>query len=298
MKPVDAEEILVSSRCFRQRVNLPATQVAGLAEAELAAALCFEIEPFSGIPRADGRLAWRRVDASDATRAVFDVVQMRASDLAAEGAAARKAKRRVRGVTAEPDAAVGETVDDLPFIPLKQSGGSGRRLWIPWAICGLLVALALAWDFARLRAEASSRGREVAVQRTLQSEKSGLEGQIAAAQREAQALRETRAAAAQAQQNADVLRAAWRTLLAALPRACADEGIVRSVKATGPFAAEVSGVALSADAAARVAARLTEELKPPASAWMVSPGALGASADGGTVVFACMVEFDPQEQFK
>lgn len=296
MGAIRTDEAMVSPACFRQRVNLPSAQVAGLTEEELAAALCFEVEPFSGISRAAGELAWKRVNGTDAVRAIFDVVQIRTTDLAEVLAAAKKEKRVVRAVTAVPE--TGESLEALPWIPAKRARGRRARGWVLWWCVCACVAAGLAWDAWTQRRETATLEREVVLQRRLRDEKDALLAKIARAQQEANALRERRMAETQAQQNAEVLRAAWGLLLEAVPGACADEGVVTGVVATGAFSAQLKGVALSAEAAARIVVRLTEALKSPKSAWVVRPGALGAAADGGTVGFACELVFDPEGQFK
>lgn len=298
MKKILPEEVLATPACFRQRVSLPAAQVAGLAEAELAAALCFEIEPFSGLSQAVSQLAWKQASTAEAARAVFDVVQIRTTDLAAEVAKARQAKRTVKAVTAVPDAALGEALTDLPWIPVKAARAPGGRLFV-CVLVGVLVALgALSWDYAGLRSRERQLLRAVSEQRLLQSEKNRLEAQLQTVRRELQDLQAQRMASARAQQNADVLRSAWRVLLEALTTACRDESVLKEVKARGPYAVHLTGLALSPEAATRTFVRLTDELKPPKSGWRPAPCQLERPAAGGTVVFACDLEFDPEGQFK
>ena len=79
MKKISPDEVLATTACFRQRVNLPAAQVAGLAETELAAALAFECEPFSGIPRSEGEMAWRRLGGEGDARSQPRPLPARAS---------------------------------------------------------------------------------------------------------------------------------------------------------------------------------------------------------------------------
>ena len=298
MKPIRSTEVFTTAACFRQRVNLPAAQVAGLTDEELASALCFEIEPFSGIARSDGQLAWKRAEGGDVTRAVFDVVQIRTRDLQDEVAKQRAAKRSVRAVTAVPDAATGETVERLPWIPLKAAGtGASRLVWLV-GIAGALVVLALGGEYWRLSRNVRNLSREVAAQRVLQAERNQLTAKLTALQREADAIRAARMESARAQQNADVLRAAWRVLLEAVPKACRDESVLKTMTATGAYSAELTGLALSPEAATRTFVRLTEELKPPKSGWRLTPGAIQAPAAGGTVRFECRLAFDPEGQFK
>lgn len=296
MKKISPDEVLATSACFRQRVNLPSAQAVGLAEAELAAALAFECEPFSGIPRADGEIAWRRLGGEDGPRAVFDVVQIRRADAAAETARARKVGRRVRAVTAPP--ASGESVEDLPWIPVRPARALAVRPGAVLTFAALLTAAFLAWDAAALVSRERALSRGVAAGRALQAQKDELQRRIASAKKEVVDLRTRRADEARAQQNADVLRSAWRLMLSSLPAACGDESVLGGITARGAYSSRMTGVALSADAASRTIARLAEALKPPRSGWRVTPGPIGAAAGGGTVEFACDVEFDSEGQFR
>lgn len=298
MKKLSPDQVLTTVAAFRQRVNLPAAQVSGLSDAELASALAFEVEPFSGIPHAESRIAWKRVNAADAARAVFDVVQIRTRDLVEEVAKAKKAKRNVLAVTAPPESAAGETVEDLPWVPVKAGGGISLKLPLLGALAALLALLAMGWHGMSLRTERRRLEAEVAVQLRLQGEKNALESQLSALRRQIDGLRERRMEAERAQQNAEVLRSAWRVLLEAVPRACRDESVLKSVKATGAYSAQLTGLSLSTEAATRTFVRLSEELKPPKSGWRLSPGAVNSPAGGGTVTFECQLDFDPEGQFK
>lgn len=296
MKKISPDEVLATTACFRQRVNLPAAQVAGLAEAELAAALAFECEPFSGIPRSEGEMAWRRLGGEGDARAVFDVVQIRRADAEAEAARARRSGRRVRAVTAAP--ASGESVEDLPWIPVRQSRALAVRSGALMVLAALLVLALIAWDATTLVSRERALSRSVAAGRALQAQKDELQRRLASVQKECADLRLRRADEARAQQNADVLRSAWRLMLAAVPNACGDDSVLGGITAKGAYSARITGVALSADAAARTFARLAEALKPPKSGWRVTPGSIGAAASGGTVEFACDLEFDSEGQFR
>lgn len=299
MKKILPEQVMATSTCFRQRVNLPSAQVADLSDDELLAALAFEIEPFSGIPRADSLIAWKMVGGGETSRRVYDVVQIRKSDLGRVVVEGRKAGKTVRAVTAVPEPTVGETLDTLPWIEVRRGGGLGaKRPFVLLVAVGCLLAGALAWDAFSLSSRESVLTKEVECRRGLQAEKDQLTRKLANIRQDTQHVQESRMAMARAQQNAEVLRAAWQILLAAIPAACQDDAVVKSIKSAGAFSAELSGVALSAEAAGRVCVRLSEALKAPKSAWRVRPGTVGAAAAGGTVGFSCQLDFDPEGQFR
>ena len=131
-----------------------------LAETELAAALAFECEPFSGIPRSEGEMAWRRLGGEGDARAVFDVVQIRRADAEAEAARARRSGRRVRAVTAAP--ASGESIEDLPWVPVRQSRALAVRSGALMALAALLVLALIAWDATTLVSRERALSRALA----------------------------------------------------------------------------------------------------------------------------------------
>lgn len=287
--------VLATPACFRQRVNLPAAQVAGLAEAELATALAFEIEPFSGVPRAEGELAWRACPDPDAARRVFDVVQIRRTDLAAAVDQARREGRRVTAITAVPDEARGERAEDLPCIPVRGKGVLKTHPYLLWSAVCLLAAGFFAAEGVRLAAEVGRLRRDVAERRGLQSEKESLEAKAAGLRRQAAEIRGRRAEEAKAQARAGMLRAAGRILLEAVPGACGDDSVVRAI---GPgedvFDLRLSGVSLSPETATRTVSRLTAALAAPRSGWTVKPGTVAVQTTGGACVFDCTFAFGPE----
>lgn len=295
-KKILPEHVFTTPDCFRQRVNLPSSQTAGLSRDELAAALGFEIEPFSGIPRADSEMAWKEVGDAAGARRIYDVVQIRRADMEKAVAEGRKMKRVVRAVTAPPESAAGETVETLPWIEVRRSGGlSGVSPYAVWAAACAIAACALAWDFWGIRSETAELRREVSERRVLQREKDGLGKKLSSAKGELDALRAGREAARRAQDGVAAFRAAWKELLSAVSGVCGDEVVVRSIASDGAFSAEISGVALSAEAAGRFFVRMAEALHGKGG-WRIAPGKVVSS--GGTVSVSCRAEFDVERALK
>ena len=291
-----AGDVIVSPACFRQRVNVPAAQVAGLADAELAAALAFEVEPFSGISRDAGEIAWRVREEGDASRRVFDVVQIRRADLETAVAEARAQRRCVSGVTAVPDTARGERPEDLPLIPVASRSALRAHPFMLWTAFCLLVACGLAAEGVALQGEVGRLRRDVVARRALQAEKESLESRAAGLGRETEELRRRRADAVRAQMRVAAGRAAGRVILEAVSGACSDEGVVNGVRAgEDPFEFGISGVALSAEAATRVVARLSDALAACGGGWTLKPGSVEVRAAGDASSFACSFLFEPRE---
>ncbi|MDB6138495.1 MAG: hypothetical protein JWO94_1567, partial [Verrucomicrobiaceae bacterium] len=78
---------------FEHNVQLGAAQVAGLSAADLARALSFEVEPFSGIPVAAAITGYHR-----GTDGVFDVIEVSRTDLDLVQRAVRGAGGRLAGI--------------------------------------------------------------------------------------------------------------------------------------------------------------------------------------------------------
>lgn len=281
--------------CFRQRVEIAAAQAEGLPDEDLAAALAFELEPFSGIPFSEGRLAWKRLESDQGGRVAFDTVEIRSSEL--EGALASLGAG-ARFVTAIP--AEGEPIESLPAIPV--SPRRSARAFGPmkiWFAVSLVAALALvALSFVRtLRVRTLER--LVSERSVLEAERARLASRAASLADEAASIRRGRADFARAQDDAAALRSAWQALLVAIPKACGGESVLVSVEPGDEgFVAAVRGSSLSPAAAARVSTLLAEELRTPKSAWVLRPGRIGAVSPGGTVPFECALEFDPNRSFQ
>ena len=290
MKKISAKDVLVSPACFRQRVSLPVAQVAGLSESELATALAFEIEPFSGIPQAEGELAWQPLEENATGRRGFDVVQIRKTDLAEAVAQARATGRKVTAVTAPPEEARGETTDNLPHIRVPARSVLMSHPYLIWTAICLLVAACLGYEGLQLRSETAELRQEVEARRTLQTEKNSLEAKAARLRREADDLRRQHEETAQAQERIARLRGAGRRLLEAVPEAYRDTSVVRGIHSTEDgLDLTLAGVALSPEAAAHTLTRLTQTLE--GSGWQVKPGAVGTRATGDSCIFDCTCTF-------
>jgi len=254
------ERIWSDPKAFRQKVRMPAVQVAGLAPDELAVALAYEVEPFSSIPAAEAELVFRPVADPDATVRIFDVAVVRGAG--------------------------------------KSSGASVPRRMTLWAGIAAAALLALAsFDFLRIRSAEMSLSAETARRSALDRELKSLQGRIDANRREAKALRDRRVDAARAQQNAHVLRDVYRLLLSTLSEACGERAVLKEIReADKPFSAEIKAVSLSTKAASETLVRLSDALVP--RGWRIEPGDLSSDRQGGTVGFTCTLTFDEGEEFK
>ena len=260
MKKNDPERIWSDPKAFRQQVRMAAVQAAGLSPEELAAALAYEVEPFSGIPAGEAELVFRPVSDPDPTVRVFDVAAVRS----ARGAGGSPVPRRL-------------------FV------------WLGAAAAALLVLAA--FDFVRISSAERRLSAETARRAALDAELKSLQGRIDANRREAKALRDARVEAARAQQNAEVLRDVYRLLLDTVSEAFGERAVLKEIRATGrPYSAEITAVSLGTKPAAEALVRLSDALVP--RGWRIDPGAISADGQGGTVAFSCTLAFDEGGEFK
>jgi hypothetical protein len=292
MKKKTTEEIVISESCFRQQVNLPLTQVAGLSDTEIASALAFEIEPFSGISRAEGEMAWRLKSDASSNRRIYDVIQIRKSDLARVVARAKSEKKKIKGITASPDFSAGETLEEMPFVEIskKKIRLSPMTIWL--AFCGVFF-IALLGEWAIINSENKRLKQEIGEREILQVRKNSLEAKERSIRNEIENIKAMRAEEISSQDKVASLRSSWRILLDAVSSACGDESVICSIsKKDGPLKASLEGVALSPEAASLMLRRLTEKLNSQKSKWHVLPGEIGSVSSGGTVKFTCDVIFE------
>lgn len=93
-----AAVLFLSSDIFSQTIRLPRAQTSGLSQEELSAALFYEIEPFSNLPRAQAPAAFVELAAGESSaQRTWHAAQLPQATLAALDAAARAAHARFAG---------------------------------------------------------------------------------------------------------------------------------------------------------------------------------------------------------
>ena len=205
------------SNVFRQQVRMAAVQVTGLRQDELAMALAYEVEPFSGVPAADAEVAYVPVADADPAVRVYDVTVTRKK---------------------------------------KRSAGGCERFLAPALVIGAIALLLAAADFFFMQRKLYALRREVAVQTELEARLDAVRKPAAAARAEAQAMRERREAAARAQDDVARARASYAHLLKAVAAAYGERAVLTSIEG-GPSSVRIKGVAATASAAADVQVALT-----------------------------------------
>ncbi len=208
---------------FTQRVRLPAVQASSLKPQELALALAYEVEPFSGIPAVDAEVTWVEEADPDATVKVYSV-----------------------------------TVK-----PKKRSGaiGDGGKWLKPIAIFGAIAVILAAADFASLRVKESRLKGEIAERKPLDSEVRELNAKAAALRAEARRAREEREGFARAQEKAAALRRAHGDLMATMASVCGGRTVVKSFTVDDGGAIVMRAIASTPEDAVKVMADLADAAK-------------------------------------
>lgn len=235
--------IFGNPKAFRQQVWLAAAQVAALGQDELAAALAYELEPFSNIPAGEADVEWRETAESNATVKVYDVAVVR---------------RRAR------------------------KGGGGDGVPMKWsaivAAAALISVVAVAIDWFAMSSQMEKLRKDVAAQRPLDEELRRLEERDRIVSAEAAAIREKREAVERAQENVESLRSFLPGALDAVAAVCGGKIVVKEILSPSPFAMEIRAVAVSADSAAAIMAQLGDDAS--ARGLRLEPGAIAATATG------------------
>ena len=255
MNESEQKRLFADRSAFRQRLKMAAVQVAGLQPDELARALAYEVEPFSGIPAAEAQLAFVPVEDPDPSVRVYDIAVTR---------------RRKGSASADGDRLA--------------------RFLRPAVLAAVLILLGTGADFAWLSWRTSRLERACAVRAPLQRRLRQVASETRAAQDEAARLRSAREASAAAQEGFARLRGVFPELLQTLAGVCGGRAVVRELKSgETPFAVTVRAVAPGADAAAAVTVGIAKALAP--RGWTAESGPLTARRDGSTAEFECNLRF-------
>jgi hypothetical protein len=317
--------LVLSDDLWCQSVTLPAVQTEGLSSAEVAQALAFEIEPFSGLASDASALGFRAALQADGTRR-YQVVACSRADLAAvrglvhragsrlaglshpealddrgaEGASPESGDRRtaagetsLQGVLADWARAMIERPDGVALVAPPPAGGSVHRAWAAgMALTALVAALCTAHGLASAATRAGLR-RETAGLRAWAA-------QVAKVEKDNEASRHTldrlQRVAAEREETASRLSQRRRALplfLRALSAACPADVVIRALRDEQQWRVSVVGLGLHSGAAAELAGRLAETLH--GTGWTVHPpqqAAEGLLDSGGPWRFTMQVEME------
>lgn len=273
-----ARVLLLSSDFFTQTVRLPAMQTHGLRKDELAAALVFEVEPFSNIPFAQGLAAYTS-GSETADVQSWTVLQIARSEIQALQAAVGAAGGRLVGLAHAESAGLAPLPDpelssrlramasqaEAPSAPFPVVfpaatgfGSKGPELAACLAfvlVCGACLAHALytKTHVAALRQQAAQREALAACNAQAESVNASLRSRIDALER-ARAEREATA------QTLSRYRTAWRSLMHGLLDSCDNTLVLQRIDGGALFEVEIGGLSTSEKAPGDYLAQLAERI--------------------------------------
>ena len=265
---------VLADEIFAQRVTLNLTQIAGLTPGQLERALAFEVEPFSGIPMAEGAIGFH-----DEGGGSFAVVEMPRTSRDGVIKAVLAVGGKLAGIT---HAAAVPTADDaaqtwlekqlarlgageLPVITAPAPAPSANRfLYAGVALAavalGLVFLLSGWYSLRRKQLESQNAAFGTATP------------DLAAIKRQNEELVKLQAAlelGASERDRVTVRRGAILALLRALAIHRSDSVVVLEIKAEGPSGILLSGQALEAEAVDELSIILTQSLR--GVGWSVQP---------------------------
>lgn len=237
---------------FHQQVRMAAVQVAGLRPEELATALAYEVEPFSGIAADEAEVAYEPMAESDPSIRVYEVA----------------VRRRTHG----------------------RSGRGGLERYLKPAIAvGIVILVFVGLDFGWTAWRKTRLEKVVARQSVLDAQVNGVRNAARQKRDEIRTIREGRLAAERAQDAAAQLRAAYAEILSEIAAACETRAVVKSIGG-GARQIVVRAVALSTAAAAETMENLS--LRAAKCGWKLETGPIAVQGAGPMANFECVLNHD------
>ena len=261
---------IFADELFADDVTLSPPQVAGLTQDQLARALAFEIEPFSGIPLTGAALGFR-----EKSPGVFTVIEGTAADREEIRRVLSPAGSRLAGMAALPV----PIPDPAGVADLLRQAQAGRLPTIraaaptPWKhrhlAVGAAVWLAAVGSLLGSRAWQETR---LGIARTLTQRHAQLAGDLQTQSRLADALRTELATLEKRDADRRELitrRMALAAALRALAILRSDDTVLHSLTNDGPSTLIVHGYSVDAGAADELSIVLSQRLKP--AGWTALP---------------------------
>lgn len=230
---------------INREMRIPAVQVEGLADQEIAAALAYELEPETGIPAAEAEVVWTSATGDDPAYRVFSVSEVR-----------RKGERSTRG-----------------FSP---------RSLKAYFIFLVLIAVAVVCDGFFLYRRSSTLEREIRLREPLQNQLNGIEWRIRQAGDALQSEKAEREQAAAEAKTAAQLRKAYVELLKTVAEVFADRAVLTSLDSPKEYRVRLTGVSSDADTATAVQVELSRKLAE--AGWSLTCEAIKEGAVGVSFV--------------
>lgn len=295
--------VALSADFFRQTVKLPSVQTEGLTSAELASALCYEVEPFSNISEKAGILSYIRREP-EGENSVFDVIQISESEYASlsKTIEAQGGRLAAAGVPPEGWSAEIEPADYTAIakavaqghspVPLasKDTGGIIPANPLPYAVLlGIAAAALCAADMTMLKSSISKLRPDVSNRASMAEYNKSLLSEIASVKAETLRIEKRKADAAASAQKRRMASSAWHSLFEAAGE-CADKmTVVTSVRKESSFRCTVGALSSSAESAGQYMRELSGKLGN--SGWILIPGNISRDGAGALVRFSFTLSF-------
>lgn len=232
---------------YRQRVTMAALQVDGLSQVEIARALAYEVEPFSGILGDEADVSFEVVASHDSQVRIFDVTVKRKTQ-SAKGIDCKKALR------------------------------AAAFVWV-------VLFVAIAADFLVLSGQIKSLSASVEARRPIDARLRTINSKISENNLQASRLEANCKAAENARSSVAAKRAAYCALMEEVASGCAGQMVVKAFNSDGPFSVEMQGSSTSVESCTQALLDLTRAAAR--ASWLVSPGRMSADETGSVISFSC-----------
>ena len=264
---------VLSEDVFEHQVRLKAAQVAGLPPEQLARALSYEMEPFSGILVADSAIGFHRV-----SEGVYEVIELTREDRDAIQRAVAAAGGKLAGI-AHP----GPTPDEakwpewltgwfqllregrLPLITPPPPAPSANRFFVVGAALeGAALLVVVIWGILTTleRQDLQARSREL---NTANSRQEEAKKQIANLKKELATLDKEQGQ----RTSVTARRGALLALLNGIAATHGEDVVLQAIEAEGPSSLIISGLSLEASGADELSIVLTQSLR--SAGWTAQP---------------------------
>lgn len=241
---------------YRQRVSMAALQVDGLSKTEIAAALAYEVEPFSGIAGSQAEVSFEVVPSDDVSVRVFDVT------------VTRKNKSS-------------KSIDEKKLIKVA-------------AILSGLLVIAIGVDSFLLSKKINTLSSSVEARRPIDAKLRLLENKTSNNNAEASRLAQSCNAIERAREAVALKRNAYYELMEEVASGCAGRMVIKAFNSNGPFSVELEGSSMSVESC--TAAMLSLTRAASRARWKASPGRMNADKTGSVINFSCAFKYDGQQE--
>ncbi|MBO5642908.1 MAG: hypothetical protein J6S51_02765 [Kiritimatiellae bacterium] len=239
---------------YRQRVSMAALQVDGLSKSEIASALAYEVEPFSGIAGSQAEVSFETVLSDDPSVRIFDVT------------VTRKSK--------------------------SSKNFDAKKLIKIASILSALLVVVIGADFFLLSRKIKTLSSSIEVRRPIDAKLRSLESKISNNNAEASRLEASCKAVESARASIAAKRKAYSALMEEVASGCAGQMVVKAFNSNGPFSVELEGSSMSVESCTASMLSLTRAACH--AQWKASPGRMNADHTGSVISFSCAFLYDGQ----